>query len=428
LEATTISGISRESRFALAPDLEIIAKEQQSQGRKYYCRLDKRYFYIGPMLGDFLFRLREGQNFWHALVETADQYEIPQADFATLVRDKLIDRGMVLDQQCSNPKRQEPTASYIKAQMPLLGESAITAVANLLRHAYHPLVAGSLLCFALLSYTLLFIQFGGEVLSPGRLAIVPMLFEGSDYLIFIGAMLCIYLFHEFGHAAAARYHEVRIRRVGFGIYVVFPVFFTDISDAWAISTRKRIVLNLGGVYFQLLISVIAVWAALLTRSEVPLFILMVNFWSMTICMLPFVRFDGYWIYSDLFNIPNLWDKAFEAVREIVERGRQSFIQALNAQIEKSPELMAYCLTSFLFLCVFSVVIFRALVTFLGSVGSTIEQVWAIVTGPASGLSDYTTAFFHTLFLLFVALILTVLSRNILRAFFAIATMFGTRRS
>ncbi len=428
MEAITIAGISRDSRFVLAPDLEIIAKEKESRGRKYYCRLDKRYFYIGPMLGDLLFRLRQGENFWQVLVETADRYDMPRPEFASIVRERLIERGLILDTRSPGAVQHDPAPSYIKAQVPLLGERAITSIAGLLRNAFHPAIALVLLGFAAFSYSLLFIEFGREVLSPGRLAIVPMLFDGSDYLLFIAAMLGIYLFHEFGHAAAARYHNVRIRRVGFGIYVVFPVFFTDISDAWAISTRKRVVLNLGGVYFQLLISLVAVWAALTTRSEVFLFILMVNFWSMTICMLPFVRFDGYWIYSDLFNIPNLWDRAFEAVGKIVDRGRKGFLEALNAQIEESPELMAYCLTSFVFLCVFSVVIFRAVMTFLGSVGSTTEQIWAIVSSPASGLAEYGTAFFHTLFLLFVALILTVLSRNILKAYLAVITMLGMKRA
>lgn len=52
-------------------------------------------------------------------------------------------------------------------------------------------------------------------------------------LLFIIASSCI---HELGHAAACRYYGIEHGNVGFGLYLNFPVFYTDVSSIWRLKT------------------------------------------------------------------------------------------------------------------------------------------------------------------------------------------------
>jgi putative peptide zinc metalloprotease protein len=63
-------------------------------------------------------------------------------------------------------------------------------------------------------------------------------------------------FHECGHAAACRYGGARPGRIGIGIYLVWPVFYTDVTDSWRLSKRGRLRTDLGGVYFNALFALL----------------------------------------------------------------------------------------------------------------------------------------------------------------------------
>ena len=63
-------------------------------------------------------------------------------------------------------------------------------------------------------------------------------------------MLASSFFHELGHASACKYFGVRHGGVGFGLYLTFPVLYTDVTEIWKLNRRQRCVVNWAGVYFQ----------------------------------------------------------------------------------------------------------------------------------------------------------------------------------
>ncbi len=120
---------------------------------------------------------------------------------------------------------------------------------------------------------------------------------------------CAVLMHEFGHASALSYYGGRPGVIGAGIYAVFPVMFSDVTDAWRLSPGKRVHINLGGMYFEWIFC-----AILLTFSEVSAFesgklaavlIVLRSLWNLN----PLVRGDGYWVLTDLTGIDNLNERA-----------------------------------------------------------------------------------------------------------------------
>ncbi|MFS2293069.1 MAG: hypothetical protein FWJ90_10240 [Actinomadura sp.] len=120
----------------------------------------------------------------------------------------------------------------------------------------------------------------------------------------LGVLSCV--FHEFGHAAACRYGGVRPGVMGCGIYIVWPAFFTDITESYRLGRAGRLRADLAGVYFNG-IFVLALTALYLATGFEPVLVavLFVNF-EMIQQLLPTLRFDGYYIMSDLIGIPDLF--------------------------------------------------------------------------------------------------------------------------
>ena len=112
--------------------------------------------------------------------------------------------------------------------------------------------------------------------------------------------------HELGHATATRYGGATPGVMGVGVYLVWPVFYTDVSDAYRLDRRSRLRVDLGGVYFNAL--VIATCSGIyLATHYLPLLVFVVVAQLQALYQfVPFVRMDGYWILSDLVGVPNLF--------------------------------------------------------------------------------------------------------------------------
>src|SRR4029077_19590062 len=60
------------------------------------------------------------------------------------------------------------------------------------------------------------------------------------------------LFHGCGRAAGCRYGGARPGVIGVGIYMVWPAFFTNVTDSYRLSRAGRLRTDLGGLYFNLI--------------------------------------------------------------------------------------------------------------------------------------------------------------------------------
>ena len=118
-------------------------------------------------------------------------------------------------------------------------------------------------------------------------------------------MLLSSFFHELGHASACKYFGVRHGGIGFGLYLNFPVLYTDVTEVWKLGRIQRCVVNMAGVYFQcyLLIGLLA--AFLFTGNEILRYLILIINLGFLMTLNPFFKFDGYWIASDLLGVPNL---------------------------------------------------------------------------------------------------------------------------
>lgn len=117
------------------------------------------------------------------------------------------------------------------------------------------------------------------------------------------------LFHELGHAGACKKYGAPANEVGIGIAGFRPVMYANVSGAWYLPKFARIIVNLGGVYFQMFFSVIVWFVSIHLQDTSMFYACKVMFISVIFQFYPFFRSDGYWMISDIFDEPNLYKKA-----------------------------------------------------------------------------------------------------------------------
>jgi putative peptide zinc metalloprotease protein len=138
-------------------------------------------------------------------------------------------------------------------------------------------------------------------------------------LVIVGITLATNAFHELGHATALRYGGGRARGIGVGIYIVYPAFYTDTTDAYRLGRWGRVRTDLGGLYFELIACLGAIALYAYTGMEVLLLLVLLLNIGMIHELLPFVRFDGYWALADLTGVPDFFSQSRAFVRSLLRR-------------------------------------------------------------------------------------------------------------
>jgi putative peptide zinc metalloprotease protein len=114
--------------------------------------------------------------------------------------------------------------------------------------------------------------------------------------------------HELGHLAACARFGAAHGGIGIGIYWCMPVFYADVNGAWMLPRLQRAVVDAGGVYLQCAY-VLALGAAYLAWEAAPFLEAMVwTHFLMLHTLNPILKYDGYWLLTDLFGLSNLHDQ------------------------------------------------------------------------------------------------------------------------
>jgi putative peptide zinc metalloprotease protein len=130
--------------------------------------------------------------------------------------------------------------------------------------------------------------------------------EPVFFLIVFGLVVLSAAFHESGHATGCRYGGARPGVMGVGIYLVWPAFYTDVTDAYRLSKGGRLRTDLGGVYFNAIFMLVALGAYLVTHFEVLIAAILLLQFEMIHQFLPFLRLDGYYMIADLAGVPDIF--------------------------------------------------------------------------------------------------------------------------
>jgi putative peptide zinc metalloprotease protein len=176
-------------------------------------------------------------------------------------------------------------------------------------------------------------------------------------------LFAVKIAHELGHAYTATRFGCRVPSMGVSLLVMMPMLYTDTTGAWQLTSRKkRLMIDCAGVTAELMIASIAtmLWVFLPEGSlRSVAFILATTSWIMSlgVNLNPFMRFDGYYVLSDLLGVPNLQPRAFAL-------GRWRMREALFGLDDEPPEEVPTQLRRGLIVYAYMTWIYR-LVLFLG---------------------------------------------------------------
>ncbi|MET0333978.1 MAG: HlyD family efflux transporter periplasmic adaptor subunit [Rhizobacter sp.] len=136
-----------------------------------------------------------------------------------------------------------------------------------------------------------------------------------------GAMLiAVKALHELGHAFTAKRLGCRVPTMGVAFLVMYPMAYTDVTEAWKLTRRRdRLAIGSAGIAVELALAAWATlaWALLPEGAARNLcFVLATITWITTLVVnvSPIMRFDGYFLLSDLLDLPNLHARSFALAR------------------------------------------------------------------------------------------------------------------
>jgi len=133
------------------------------------------------------------------------------------------------------------------------------------------------------------------------------------YSLSLGAVKVI---HELGHAYTATRFGCRVPTMGLAFMVMMPVLYSDVSDSYRLtSKRKRLLIAAGGVIAELGLAAVALFAwGYLPEGTLRSIAFIVATTSLAMSLVvnlnPLMRFDGYYVLADGLGIPNLQDRSF----------------------------------------------------------------------------------------------------------------------
>jgi len=128
--------------------------------------------------------------------------------------------------------------------------------------------------------------------------------------------------HEIGHAAACRYGGATPGGMGMGIYLVWPAFYTDVTDAYRLPRRSRLRVDLAGLYFNALVADATMVAWLVVRKDALLLLVALQVLQMVKQLSPMIRADGYHILADATGVPDLYAHLGPTLKRLLPRGRR----------------------------------------------------------------------------------------------------------
>ena len=145
-------------------------------------------------------------------------------------------------------------------------------------------------------------------------------FSFQGLMLYFLTLVFVKCLHELGHGYIAKYYGCRVSAIGIAFLVFFPFLYTDTTDAWRLRNHKeRLLINFGGILTELHLALIAtfIWAVLPDGGfKSAAFFLATTSWisSLTINVSPFMRFDGYYVFSDWLRAENLQPRSFALAR------------------------------------------------------------------------------------------------------------------
>jgi putative peptide zinc metalloprotease protein len=267
-----------------------------------------------------------------------------------LIRSFLLPKSLLVDLATPAflPEISSKRASYVYAKVRLIPGDIVYPVAKLFGWAFKKWVLISWLAVFILAH----VVFYGWIF-PGHPTRMSH-FTGSTFSLVMLLSLLGAFVHETGHASALVSYGGKQTEIGFGLYLYYPVLYTDVSEAWKLSRHRRAMIDIAGVYFQSVFQLSLLSLFLINPSPVFIYFFLFSDLIMFRTMNPFLRMDGYWLVADLFGIFNLREQSTNVIKHYVlklfrsARAGRAPLQSLKPQARVALTVYSVLSATFFF--------------------------------------------------------------------------------
>ncbi|MCX5660106.1 MAG: PqqD family peptide modification chaperone [Planctomycetota bacterium] len=160
----------------------------------------------------------------------------------------------------------------------------------------------------------------------GFLNNVDSVLDPNNWLWMMVIFLGIKSWHELGHAMVCKRFGGAVPEVGVMLLVLLPAPYVDATSSWNFPSKwHRLLVGAAGMMFELVIAGVAVvvWlnteAHTLPKQLAYNTIFLASITTILFNANPLLRFDGYYMLSDLTEVPNLYERAGRQLRWIAQR-------------------------------------------------------------------------------------------------------------
>lgn len=127
------------------------------------------------------------------------------------------------------------------------------------------------------------------------------------------------IIHEFGHGLTCKHYGGECHEIGLMFLVFTPCLYCDTSDSWMLKSKwQRAAIGAGGMYVEVIMAAIATFIWWNTEEGMLHFLALSTMFVCSVSTVifnsnPLLRYDGYYILSDILEVPNLSQKSRNAL-------------------------------------------------------------------------------------------------------------------
>ncbi len=343
-------------------------------------------FMIAPKLADVIVQLQQNKSPEQAARDLSvlwEQEVAPEA-LCQIIEQQMLPQGMVCplgqapaisDLNQLKVKKQKPLLERLvigKFRWQLMPRKVVSTICSPLTVFYEPLSVLLAVLLVVATRWLLYTSIDRRFIRQLVLDFTP-----NEYLISLALLIAVVLIHEFGHAAAQLRFGLPAGKIGFQLFHYLPAFFTNVDASWRLTPGRRMVVDIGGVYFQSVAGSLLFLVYLETHFLPILTTVLASDILSLLALNPFLRFDGYWLMADALAVPNLSSLSKKLWAQWRRRLRGRKVAAADIpplSRTRTIAVLAYGLIRNSFWCLLMVVLILKMQSVGSSVGTVIFKL------------------------------------------------------
>jgi putative peptide zinc metalloprotease protein len=149
---------------------------------------------------------------------------------------------------------------------------------------------------------------------------VQQFFTPTNLLVLTVVLALVKVLHEFGHGLVCKHFGGECTELGVMFLIFTPCLYCNVTDSWRFPNKwHRAAVGAAGIFVELNLAAIAlfVWSltgpGLLHQMSLSL-IAVASIGTVLFNGNPLMRYDGYYILSDVVEVPNLAERSAAVVR------------------------------------------------------------------------------------------------------------------